>query len=287
MKEGQSVRQVELLAPVGKFENALAAIENGANAIFVGGKVFNARQFADNFEEDELEKIVDYCKLRGVKTHITVNTLIKDQEIEELMAYLQKLARLKVDAIIVQDLGVAYLIKTYFPEIELHASTQMSAHSIEDVMFLKSCGFKRVVLAREMQLEEIRAIKEAVDIEIETFIHGALCYSYSGQCLFSSQIGGRSGNRGRCAQPCRMGYALLRGEEEIVKSAYLLSPKDLCTLSFLPELIKCGIDSFKMEGRMKSPEYVASVTKVYRKYIDLALKDPKNYKVEQEDMEML
>ena len=145
MKEGQSVRQVELLAPVGKFENALAAIENGANAIFVGGKVFNARQFADNFEEDELEKIVDYCKLRGVKTHITVNTLIKDQEIEELMAYLQKLARLKVDAIIVQDLGVAYLIKTYFPEIELHASTQMSAHSIEDVMFLKSCGFKREI----------------------------------------------------------------------------------------------------------------------------------------------
>lgn len=287
MKEGQSVRQVELLAPVGKFENALAAIENGANAIFVGGKVFNARQFADNFEEDELEKIVDYCKLRGVKTHITVNTLIKDQEIEELMTYLQKLARLKVDAVIVQDFGVAHLIKTYFPEIELHASTQMSAHSIEDVMFLKSCGFKRVVLAREMQLEEIKAIKEAVDIEIETFIHGALCYSYSGQCLFSSQIGGRSGNRGRCAQPCRMGYALLKGEEEVVQSAYLLSPKDLCALSFLPELIACGIDSFKMEGRMKSPEYVASVTKVYRKYIDLALKDPKNYKVEQEDMEML
>ena len=287
MKEGQSVKQVELLAPVGKFENALAAIENGANAIFVGGKVFNARQFADNFDEDELEKIVSYCKLRGVKTHITVNTLIKDQELEVLMDYLQKLAKLKVDAVIVQDFGVAYLIKTYFPEIELHASTQMSAHSIEDVLFLKNCGFKRVVLAREMQLDEIKAIKEQVDIEIETFIHGALCYSYSGQCLFSSQIGGRSGNRGRCAQPCRMTYSLMRDEEEVVKSTYLLSPKDLYTLNFLPELIACGIDSFKMEGRMKSPEYVASVTKVYRKYVDLALNDPENYKVEQEDLETL
>lgn len=287
LKEGQSVKQVELLAPVGKFENALAAIENGANAIFVGGKVFNARQFADNFDEDELEKIVAYCKLRDVKTHITVNTLIKDQELEELMTYLEKLARLKVDAVIVQDFGVAYLIKTYFPEIELHASTQMSAHSIEDVLFLKKFGFKRVVLAREMQLEEIKTIKENVDIEIETFIHGALCYSYSGQCLFSSQIGGRSGNRGRCAQPCRMTYSLLKDEEEVVKSTYLLSPKDLCTLNFLPELIACGIDSFKMEGRMKSPEYVASVTKVYRKYVDLALKDPKNYKVEQEDLDTL
>lgn len=281
------MRQVELLAPVGKFENALAAIENGANAIFVGGKVFNARQFADNFEEDELEKIIDYCKLRGVKTHITVNTLIKDQEIDELMTYLKKLARLKVDAVIVQDLGVAYLVKTYFPDIELHASTQMSAHSIEDVQFLKNFGFKRVVLARELQLEEVKAIKEQVDIEIETFIHGALCYSYSGQCLFSSQIGGRSGNRGRCAQPCRMGYSLLKGEEEVISSTYLLSPKDLCTLSFLPELIACGIDSFKIEGRMKSPEYVASVTQVYRKYIDLALKDPEHYKVEAKDMEML
>ena len=287
MKEGRYVRQVELLAPVGKFENALAAIENGANAIFVGGKVFNARQFADNFEEDELEKIIDYCKLRGVKTHITVNTLIKDQEIDELMDYLKKLARLKVDAVIVQDLGVAYLVKTYFPDIELHASTQMSAHSVEDVQFLKHFGFKRVVLARELQLEEIKAIKEQVDIEIETFIHGALCYSYSGQCLLSSQIGGRSGNRGRCAQPCRMGYSLLRGEDEVIPSTYLLSPKDLCTLSFLPELIACGIDSFKIEGRMKSPEYVASVTQVYRKYIDLALKDPAHYKVQEEDMEML
>ncbi|WP_053985189.1 U32 family peptidase [Niameybacter massiliensis] len=281
------MRQVELLAPVGKFENALAAIENGANAIFVGGKVFNARQFADNFDEDELEKIVNYCKLRGVKTHITVNTLIKEDELPELMQYLESLARLGVDAVIVQDLGVAYLVKRYFPQIELHASTQMSAHSLEDVLFLKAFGFKRVVLAREMQLEEIKQIKDAVDIEIETFIHGALCYSYSGQCLFSSQIGGRSGNRGRCAQPCRMTYDLLEDGEEKIKSTYFLSPKDLYSLSFLPQLIEIGIDSFKMEGRMKSPEYVASVTRVYRKYVDLALKDPKHYKVEQEDIEML
>nr|WP_307990123.1 DUF3656 domain-containing protein [uncultured Niameybacter sp.] len=281
------MKQVELLAPVGKFENALAAIENGANAIFVGGKVFNARQFADNFDEDELEKIVDYCKLRGVKTHITVNTLIKEVEVTELMDYLGYLSHIGVDAVIVQDMGVAYLIKHYFPHIELHASTQMSAHSLEDVLFLKEFGFKRVVLARELQLEEIKKIKEEVDIEIETFIHGALCYSYSGQCLFSSQIGGRSGNRGRCAQPCRMTYDLLEDGEEKIKSTYFLSPKDLYTLNFLPQLIETGIDSFKMEGRMKSPEYVASVTRVYRKYIDLALKDPKNYKVEQEDVETL
>ncbi|MEG0950889.1 MAG: DUF3656 domain-containing protein [Niameybacter sp.] len=281
------MKQVELLAPVGKFENALAAIENGANAIFVGGKVFNARQFADNFDEDELGKIVNYCKLRGVKTHITVNTLIKEEELGALMDYLASLARFGVDAVIVQDLGVAELIKRYFPQIELHASTQMSAHSLEDVLFLKHFGFKRVVLAREMQLTEIKKIKEEVDIEIETFIHGALCYSYSGQCLFSSQIGGRSGNRGRCAQPCRMTYDLLEDGEEKIQSTYFLSPKDLYTLNFLPELIATGIDSFKMEGRMKSPEYVASVTQVYRKYIDLAQKDPKNYKVEQEDLETL
>lgn len=281
------MKQVELLAPVGKFENALAAIENGANAIFVGGKVFNARQFADNFDEDELEKIVNYCKLRGVKTHITVNTLIKEVELTQLMEYLQYLSEIGVDAAIVQDMGVASLIKHYFPNIELHASTQMSAHSLEDVLFLKSFGFKRVVLARELQLEEIKKIKEEVDIEIETFVHGALCYSYSGQCLFSSQIGGRSGNRGRCAQPCRMTYDLLEKGEEKIKSTYFLSPKDLYTLNFLPQLIETGIDSFKMEGRMKSPEYVASVTRVYRKYIDLALKDPKNYKVEQEDVETL
>lgn len=281
------MKKIELLAPVGKLENALAAIENGANAIFVGGKAFNARQYADNFESDELEEIVRYCKLRGVETHITVNTLIKQEELQELINYLAYLEALQVDAVIVQDFGVAKLIQEYFPNLTMHASTQMTAHSLEDVLFLEKCGFKRVVLSRELQLKDIEWIKKHSQVEIETFIHGALCYSYSGQCLLSSMIGGRSGNRGRCAQPCRMTYSLFEGETMVLDKLYLMSPKDICTLSILPELIACGIDSFKIEGRMKSPEYVASVTSIYRKYIDLALKDPINYCVDEEDLKTL
>ncbi|MGL5676893.1 MAG: DUF3656 domain-containing U32 family peptidase [Cellulosilyticaceae bacterium] len=287
IRKENNVKKIELLAPVGKMENALAAIENGANAIFVGGKAFNARQYADNFESDELEKIVHYCKLRGVETHITVNTLIKEAELQDLMTYLGYLEALQVDAVIVQDFGVAKLIKEHFPNLTMHASTQMTAHSLEDVKFLEQCGFKRVVLSRELQLEEIRFIKANTSVEIESFVHGALCYSYSGQCLLSSLIGGRSGNRGRCAQPCRMTYSLYEGGERILEELYLMSPKDICTLSILPELIACGIDSFKIEGRMKSPEYVASVTKIYRKYIDLAIQDPAHYKVEEEDLHTL
>ncbi|MGL4363292.1 MAG: DUF3656 domain-containing U32 family peptidase [Cellulosilyticaceae bacterium] len=281
------MKTIELLAPVGKFENALAAIENGADAIFVGGKAFNARHFADNFEEDELRKIVEYCKLRGVHTHVTVNTLVKEEEFPELIEYVKYLHALGVTALIVQDFGVAKLIKTYFPNIILHASTQMTAHSLEDVLFLESCGFSRVVLARELKLKEIEYIKKNSNVEIETFIHGALCYSYSGQCLLSSMIGGRSGNRGRCAQPCRMTYNLYQNEKCIQENMYYMSPKDICTLSILPQLIEAGIDSFKIEGRMKSPEYVASVTQVYRKYIDKAINNPENYHVEQSDLEML
>ncbi|MGL4738102.1 MAG: DUF3656 domain-containing U32 family peptidase [Cellulosilyticaceae bacterium] len=261
--------KVELLAPVGKFENALAAIENGADAIFVGGKLFNARQFAENFQDDELEQIVSYCKLRGIKTYVTVNTLVKNQEIEEMYQYLAYLCGLQVDGIIVQDMGVAHLAKTYFPSLVLHASTQMTAHSLEDVLFLKSLGFARVVLAREIGLEEIKHIVKESGVEIETFIHGALCYSYSGQCLLSSFIGGRSGNRGRCAQPCRMQYSLHKEGEKVIDQLHLMSPKDICTLSILPQLVEAGITSFKIEGRMKSPEYVASVVGIYRKYVDL------------------
>lgn len=280
------MKKVELLAPVGKFENALAAIENGADAIFVGGKLFNARQFAENFQNDELEQIVHYCKLRGVKTYITVNTLVKNDELEQMYHYLNYLNGLKVDGIIIQDLGVAHLAKTYFPELVLHASTQMTAHSLEDVLFLKSCGFERVVLSRELGLDEIKEIIEISGIEIETFIHGALCYSYSGQCLLSSFIGGRSGNRGRCAQPCRMQYNLWKKDEKILEGLHLMSPKDICTLSILPELVEAGITSFKIEGRMKSPEYVASVVGTYRKYVDLAQneKDKKDYAVNPEDL---
>ena len=280
------MKKAELLAPVGKMENAIAAIENGADALFVGGKGFNARQAADNFTEDELEEIVKYAKLRGVRVYVTVNILIKPQETESLYNYLKYLEEIGVHAIIIQDLGIAHMARKYFPNLRLHASTQMSAHSIEDVMFLKQLGFKRVVLAREMQLKEIKEITEKCDIEVETFVHGALCYSYSGQCLMSSLIGGRSGNRGRCAQTCRMRYGLKEDGKVISKDSYLLSLKDICSIEFIPELLDAGIHSFKIEGRMKSPEYVSSVVGIYRKYVDLA-EEGATYKVTEEDMNIL
>ena len=280
------MNKAELLAPVGKMENAIAAIENGADALFVGGKGFNARQAADNFTEDELEEIVKYATLRGVRVYVTVNILIKPQETESLYQYLKYLEEIGVHAIIIQDLGIAHIARKYFPNLRLHASTQISAHSIEDVMFLKELGFKRVVLAREMQLKEIEEIIKTCDIEIETFIHGALCYSYSGQCLMSSLIGGRSGNRGRCAQTCRMRYNLKEDGKLLAKESYLLSLKDICSIEFIPELLSAGIHSFKVEGRMKSPEYVASVIRTYRKYIDMA-ENNEPYNVLEEDLNVL
>lgn len=280
------MKKAELLAPVGKMENAIAAIENGADALFVGGKGFNARAAADNFTENELEEIVTYATLRGVRVYVTVNILIKEGERKALYDYLKYLEEIGVHAIIVQDLGVARMVNKYFPRLRLHASTQMSAHSLEDVLFLKSLGFKRVVLAREMQLEEIRDIVEKSGIEIEAFVHGALCYSYSGQCLMSSLIGGRSGNRGRCAQPCRMKYSLKEEGKVLEQDNYLLSLKDICSLEFLPELLNTGVHSLKIEGRMKSPEYVASVVKTYRKYLD-SIEEGKNYEVASEDIETI
>ena len=280
------MKKAELLAPVGKMENAIAAIENGADALFVGGKGFNARQAADNFTEDELEEIVKYATLRGVRVYVTVNILIKETETVALFEYLKYLEEIGVHAIIIQDLGIAHMVRKYFPKLRLHASTQMSAHSIEDVLFLKELGFKRVVLAREMQLKEIKHIIDTCDIEVETFVHGALCYSYSGQCLMSSLIGGRSGNRGRCAQTCRMRYSLKEEGKVISPESYLLSLKDICSIEFLPELLEVGIHSFKVEGRMKSPEYVASVIGTYRKYIELAERG-ETYKVSEEDMNTL
>ncbi|MBE6022735.1 MAG: U32 family peptidase [Cellulosilyticum sp.] len=280
------MKKAELLAPVGKMENAIAAIENGADALFVGGKGFNARQAADNFTEDELEEIVKYATLRGVRVYVTVNILIKESETENLYEYLKYLEAIGVHAIIIQDLGIAHMVRKYFPKLRMHASTQMSAHSIEDVLFLKELGFKRVVLAREMQLKEIKEIIDTCDIEIETFVHGALCYSYSGQCLMSSFIGGRSGNRGRCAQTCRMRYSLKEDGKVLNKEDYLLSLKDICSIEFIPELLEAGIHSFKIEGRMKSPEYVASVVGTYRKYVDIAEKG-EDYKVTDEDLNIL
>ncbi len=280
------MKKPELLAPVGKMENAIAAIENGADALFVGGKIFNARQAADNFDKDELKEITSYAKLRGVKVYVTVNILIKEDEVKTLFEYLTYLEETGVDAIIIQDLGIANIVNKYFPNMRMHASTQISAHSVEDVMLLKELGFKRVVLARELQVKEIIDIIEETGVEVETFIHGALCYSYSGQCLMSSLIGGRSGNRGRCAQPCRMKYSLHNEESKISDDKYLISLKDICSVSFLPDLINAGIHSFKVEGRMKSPEYVASVIKTYRKYIDLAM-SKEDYSVSKEDMEVM
>ncbi len=280
------MKKAELLAPVGKMENAIAAIENGADALFVGGKGFNARQAADNFTTDELQDIVNYAKLRGVRVYVTVNILVKQKEMKELFDYLTYLEEVGVHAIIIQDLGIAHMVKRYFPQLRMHASTQMSAHSIEDVLFLKSLGFKRVVLARELQLQEIQEIIKTCDIEVETFVHGALCYSYSGQCLMSSLIGGRSGNRGRCAQPCRMKYTLKEDGNALTKESYLLSLKDICSVEFLPQLLEAGIHSFKIEGRMKSPEYVASVVGTYRKYMDLALRN-EVYEVTEADMEIM
>lgn len=278
------LKRPELLAPVGRIESFYAAIENGANAVYVGGKQFSARQFAQNLDMEQLKEIIDYAKLRNIRVYVTVNTLVKNNEMDDFVLYMHQLSTIGVDAIIVQDFGVARVVKEYFPKMTLHASTQMSAHSQADVELLKGAGYQRVVLARELSLEEVRTIKKAVDIEIETFVHGALCVSYSGQCLMSSIIGGRSGNRGRCAQPCRLPYVFTKDGVDITNddASYLMSPKDVQTLDIIPELIEAGIDTFKIEGRMKAAEYIASVARIYNKYIDLALEEQK-YKVAQED----
>ena len=261
---------IELLSPVGDFECLKAAVQNGADAVYFGAGSFNARAFATNFDDEALEKAITYAKLRGVKTNLTLNTLIKNDEMENAINLAKKAYELGIDAIIVQDLGLArYLIKN-FPDLAIHGSTQMSVHSLEGVLALQKMGFSRVVLSRELSLEEIEYICKNSNIEIEVFVHGALCISYSGQCLFSSMVGGRSGNRGKCAQPCRLPYELLENNTTIDKG-YLLSPRDLCGLDYLPQLIKSGVSCLKIEGRMKTPEYVATVTRIYRKYLDLAL----------------
>ena len=288
------MKKIELLSPVGDFECLKAAVQNGADAVYFGASNFNARASATNFDLSNLKDAITYAKLRGVNTHLTLNTLIKDSEFEEAVLLAQKAYEFGIDAIIVQDLGLArYLIKN-FPDFPIHASTQMTIHNLEGVKELENLGFSRAVLSRELSLEEIEYICSHSGLEIETFIHGALCISYSGQCLFSSMIGGRSGNRGKCAGPCRLPYTLVSSEAEktdettnISKpNSYLLSTRDLCGLNFLPDLIKAGVMCFKIEGRMKAPDYVATVTRIYRKYIDLALSD-KPYVVEQKDVEEL
>ncbi|MCX7781247.1 MAG: DUF3656 domain-containing protein [Negativicutes bacterium] len=264
---------IELLAPVGSREALTAAIESGADAIYLGGKMFGARHYAPNFTDEELAEAVRYAHLKGVRVYVTVNTLLDNSELPALVEYIQKLYITGVDAIIVQDTGVAMIARKVVPNLDIHASTQMTVHNAEGVEFLAAHGFSRVVLARELSLSDIREICQRSPIEIEVFIHGALCISYSGQCLMSSMIGGRSGNRGKCAQPCRLPYTLVdeNGSDILARQdtgEYLLSPKDFNTLETFPELIKAGVISFKIEGRMKRPEYVAIVVDTYRRAID-------------------
>ena len=275
-------RKIEILAPAGSYESFHAAIVAGADAVYAGGPKFGARAFAENFTEDQLLNAIDYAHLHQRKFYLTVNTLLKDYEIEQLPEYLEPLYQRGLDAVIVQDMGVLNVVRQYFPDMDIHASTQMTVTGVNGAQFLKENGAVRVVPAREISLEEVRNIKSVTGMEMECFVHGALCYCYSGQCLLSSLIGGRSGNRGQCAQPCRLPYTV-DGEK-----GYLLSLKDICTLDIIPDLIEAGIDSFKIEGRMKRPEYVAGVTSIYRKYVDLYLKNPqKPYWVDDKDKEML
>ncbi len=272
---------IELLSPVGDFECLKAAVQNGADAVYFGANLFSARAFAKNFDLEDLEKAINYAKLRGVKTNLTLNTLIKDDEFEDAVMLAKKAYEFGIDAIIVQDLGLATTLIKNFPNLPIHASTQMTIHNLDGALEAEKLGFKRAVLSRELPINEIEYICKNSNIEIEVFIHGALCISYSGQCLFSSMIGGRSGNRGKCAQPCRLPYELLEDDNKI-DSGYLLSTRDLCGLEFLPQLINCGVKCLKIEGRMKNPQYVATVTRIYRKYIDLVLNN-KPYTIDEND----
>lgn len=284
------MRRHELLSPAGSLEICKAVLNAGADAVYLGGDKFGARAFAKNFTQNDIQEALDFAHMRGKKIFLTVNTLLKNKEIEtELFSYLKPLYAHGLDAVIVQDYGVFQFIRRNFPELALHASTQMSVSNVSGAKFLMEHGAERIVTARELSRLEIRRIYDETGVEIESFIHGALCYCYSGQCLMSSMLGGRSGNRGRCAQPCRLAYQVTdeRGNLLHKKEKYPLSLKDLCTISQLPQLCESGIYSFKIEGRMKKLEYAAGVTSVYRKYLDLYESCPEHYRVEDADMERL
>ena len=290
--------RVEILAPAGSMECLKAAIAAGADAVYTGGALFGARAYAHNLTEEELLEAIDYVHLHGRRLYLTVNTLIKDREMEKQMYdYLLPYYRQGLDAVIVQDIGLFRFIRKHFPDLPIHASTQMTLTGVDGAKFLEKEGAQRIVTSRELSMAEVKKIADETELEIESFVHGALCYCYSGQCLFSSFIGGRSGNRGQCAQPCRLLYRT----PEAKRPQYLLSLKDICTLELIPEMIESGIYSFKIEGRMKKPEYAAAVAFQYRKYADLYLKyyeecpageDPaayamKRYRVREEDRQML
>lgn len=281
-------RKVELLAPAGNYEALAGALNAGADAVYLGGEKFGARAYADNFSTEEICRALRYAHILGKKIYLTVNTLVKEQEFASLYDYLAPFYEAGLDGVIIQDLGVWQYIRETFPGMALHASTQMTITGSQSALFLKEIGAARIVPARELSLSELKKIKEKTGLELECFIHGAMCYSYSGQCLFSSILGGRSGNRGRCAQPCRLPYQIFDQDGKPKGEAgHVLSLKDMCTLAFLPKLIEAGIDSFKIEGRMKRPEYAAGVTAVYRKYIDAYEKDPDAWHIESADMDKL
>lgn len=281
----------ELLAPAGEWDALVAAVENGADAVYFGGKAFNARGYAKNFEKDELARAIDFAHVRGAKVYITVNTLIDDAEFEPALSHMGEIYAAGADAIIVQDLGLASAVRKIFPGLPLYASTQMTIHNAEGAHLLFDIGFARVILARELGLDEIREIGSKVGIELEVFVHGALCISYSGQCLMSSIIGGRSGNRGRCAQPCRLEYSLVDGAGTNLSEGvgpYLLSTRDLKMIDHIPDLVSAGVTSFKIEGRMRRPEYVGVVVQIYRNAIDRFIADPAGFRAlpgEEQDLE--
>lgn len=281
---------IELLAPAGSREAMAAAVESGANAIYLAGNMFGARAYASNFDREALVDAIHFAHLRDVHIHVTVNTIIADQEFDALADYLRFLYEAGADAILVQDLGVARLARKIVPNLPLHASTQMTVHNLAGVLALEKLGFRRVVLSRELSLKDIRYICQNSHVEIEVFGHGALCVCYSGQCLMSSMIGGRSGNRGRCAQPCRLPYTLVdeNGQDVLAEQAgkYLLSPRDMNTIDILPEIIESGVTSLKIEGRMKRPEYVAVVVDIYRRAIDSYLSGD-GYRVSAQDRKNL
>lgn len=282
------MKELELLAPAGSLKTLKAVIHAGADAVYLGGSMFGARAYANNFNEEELLEAIRFGHIHGRKIILAVNTLLKEYELGQLYDYLHPYYEAGLDAVIVQDMGVMEFIKTHFPNLPIHTSTQMTITNVEGARLLKEQGVERVVTAREMSLEEIQRIHDEVGVELESFIHGALCYCYSGQCLFSSIIGGRSGNRGRCAQPCRLSYEVLQGEKNLTghHATPILSLKDMCTLPFLYELADHGIYSFKIEGRMKTPEYAAGVVSIYRKYMDSYL-DGSRIPVEKKDIRAL
>ncbi len=276
-------KKTELLAPAGSLQSVIAAVNAGADAVYMGGRKFGARAFAESAEseEDMVMEALRYCHLFHVKLYMTVNILFKDAELKELFSYIKPYYEAGVDGLIVQDLGAAQLLRQLFPDLEIHASTQITITSPESAGLMKQLGFTRAVLARELSLREIETIRQQSGIELEVFVHGAMCYSYSGACFMSSLLGGRSGNRGRCAGTCRLCY------EAAGKKGYYLSMKDMETVAMLPELIAAGAFSMKIEGRMKSPVYTAGVVSVYRKYLDLAMTDPEGYRVDQKDLDIL